>query len=215
MDGEINGFYDGLNAAMQSDSAMLVHTAKLGVLNMLNTKYVIVPAKDQVFAIPNPQANGNAWFVKTIKTVANADSEIVALYGLNTKREAIIQEKNKLIAPAANSYNANGKITLQSYKPNDLVYETNTTEKGFAVFSEIYYPKGWNAYVDGTLTPHTCVNYVLRGMEIPAGKHTVEFKFEPQVIKTGNVLALVGSLFLFLVVAASLFFANKKKEIQF
>jgi hypothetical protein len=215
MDGEINGFYDGLNAAMQSDSAMLVHTAKLGVLNMLNTKYVIVPAKDQVFAIPNPQANGNAWFVKTIKTVASADSEIVALYGLNTKREAIIQEKNKLIAPAANSYNANGKITLQSYKPNDLVYETNTTEKGFAVFSEIYYPKGWNAYVDGTLTPHTCVNYVLRGMEIPAGKHTVEFKFEPQVIKTGNVLALIGSLFLFLVVAASLFFANKKKEIQF
>ena len=189
--------------------------AKLSVLNMLNTKYVIVPAKDQVFAIPNPQANGNAWFVKNIKTVASADSEIVALYGMNTKREAVIQEKNKAIVPAANTYNNDGKITLQSYKPNYLVYEIDSKEKGFAVFSEIYYPKGWNAYVDGTLTPHTCVNYVLRGMELPAGKHKVEFKFEPQVYKTGNSVALIGSILLLIVVGASLFFANKKKEIAF
>lgn len=213
LDKEINEFYNGLNAAVQNDSLMRVHMAKLGVLNMLNTKYVIVPAKDQVFAIPNPQANGNAWFVKNVKTVATADSEIVALYGLNTKREAVIQEKNKAIAPAANSYNADGKITLQSYKPNDLVYETENNEKGFAVFSEIYYPKGWNAYVDGNLTPHTCVNYVLRGMELPAGKHKVEFKFEPQVYKTGNSVAMIGSILLLVVVGASLFFATKKNEI--
>jgi hypothetical protein len=213
LDKEINGFYDGLNAAAQNDSLMRIHMAKFGVLNMLNTKYVIVPAKDQVFAIPNPQANGNAWFVKNIKTVASADSEIVALYGMNTKREAVIQEKNKAITPAANSYNNDGKITLQSYKPNYLVYETESKEKGFAVFSEIYYPKGWNAYVDGSLTPHTCVNYVLRGMELPAGKHKVEFKFEPQVYKTGNSVALIGSILLLIVVGVSLFFASKKKEI--
>jgi hypothetical protein len=213
LDKEINGFYNGLNEAAQNDSLMRIHMAKFGVLNMLNTKYVIVPAKDQVFAIPNPQANGNAWFVKNIKTVASADSEIVALYGINTKREAVIQEKNK--GTVANSYDNDGKITLQSYKPNDLVYETDSKEKGFAVFSEIYYPKGWNAYVDGTLTPHTCVNYVLRGMELPAGKHKVEFKFEPQVYKTGNSVALVGSILLLIVVGASLFFANKKKEIAF
>jgi hypothetical protein len=213
--GEINEFYNGLNEAAQNDSLMRIHMAKLSVLNMLNTKYVIVPAKDQVFAIPNPQANGNAWFVKNIKTVASADSEIVALYGMNTKREAVIQEKNKAIVPAANTYNNDGKITLQSYKPNYLVYETDSKEKGFAVFSEIYYPKGWNAYVDGTLTPHTCVNYVLRGMELPAGKHKVEFKFEPQVYKTGNSVALIGSILLLIIVGASLFFANKKKEIAF
>jgi hypothetical protein len=215
LDKEINGFYDGLNTAVQNDSLMRIHTAKLGVLNMLNTKYVIVPAKDQVFAIPNPQANGNAWFVKNIKTVASADSEIVALYGLNTKREAVIQEKNKAIVPAANTYNSDGKITLQSYKPNDLVYESDSKDKGFAVFSEIYYPKGWNAYVDGNLTPHTCVNYVLRGMELPAGKHKVEFKFEPQVYKTGNSVAMIGSLLLLIIVGGSLFFAVKKKEILF
>jgi hypothetical protein len=211
---EINDYYNGLNEAAQSDSLMQIHMAKLGVLNMLNTKYVIVPAKDQTFALPNPQANGNAWFVKNIKTVANADSEIVALYGINTKREAVIQQKNKEIASVSNSYNADGKITLLSYKPNDLVYETDSKEKSFAVFSEIYYPKGWNAYVDGNLTPHTCVNYILRGMELPSGKHKVEFKFEPTAYKTGNMLALIGSILLLVVVSISLFFAKKNNELH-
>ncbi|MBA4242055.1 MAG: hypothetical protein C0448_15130 [Sphingobacteriaceae bacterium] len=213
LDKEINAFYDGLNTAVQNDSLMQIHTAKLGVLNMLNTKYVIVPAKDQSFAIPNPQANGNAWFVKNIKTVANADSEIVALYGLNTKRDAVIQQKNKEITPVASSYNTGGKITLQSYKPNYLVYETDSKDKGFAVFSEIYYPKGWDAYIDGNLTPHTCVNYVLRGMEIPAGKHKVEFKFEPKAYKTGNTIAMIGSILVLIAVGGGLFFATKKKEL--
>lgn len=213
LDKEINAFYDGLNTAVQNDSLMQIHTAKLGVLNMLNTKYVIVPAKDQSFAIPNPQANGNAWFVKNIKTVANADSEIVALYGLNTKRDAVIQQKNKEITPVASSYNTDGKITLQSYKPNYLVYETDSKDKGFAVFSEIYYPKGWDAYIDGKLTPHTCVNYVLRGMEIPAGKHKVEFKFEPKSYKTGNTIAMIGSILVLIAVGGGLFFATKKKEL--
>lgn len=213
LDKEINAFYDGLNTAVQNDSLMQIHTAKLGVLNMLNTKYVIVPAKDQSFAIPNPQANGNAWFVKNIKTVANADSEIVALYGLNTKRDAVIQQKNKEITPVASSYNTDGKITLQSYKPNYLVYETDSKDKGFAVFSEIYYPKGWDAYIDGRLTPHTCVNYVLRGMEIPSGKHKVEFKFEPKAYKTGNTIAMIGSILVLIAVGGGLFFATKKKEL--
>lgn len=215
LDREINDYYKGLNEAAQSDSLMQIHMAKLGVLNMLNTKYVIVPAKDQTFAIPNPQANGNAWFVKDIKTVANADSEIVALNHINTKREAVVQQKNKELATVANNYSANGKITLQSYKPNDLVYETDSKEKGFAVFSEIYYPKGWNAYIDGNLTSHTCVNYILRGMEIPAGKHKVEFKFEPSIYHLGNSIAMIGSILLLLVVAAGLYFAGKKKEIAF
>lgn len=215
LDKEINEFYDGLNAAAQNDSLMIVHMAKLRVLNMLNTKYVIVPTKEQSVPIPNPQANGNAWFVKNIKTVANADSEIVALYNMDTKREAVIQQKNKELATIGNTYSNDGKITLQSYKANDLVYESDSKEKGFAVFSEIYYPLGWNAYVDGNLTPHTSVNYILRGMEIPAGKHKIEFKFEPSTYKTGNSLALIGSLLVLASVGAGLFFAAKKKEIVF
>lgn len=213
LDKEINAFYDGLNTAAQSDSMMQIHMAKFGVLNMLNTKYVIVPTKDAVIPIPNPQANGNAWFVKNIKTVANADSEIVALYHINTKREAVIQQKNKDLATVADSYSAEGKITLQSYKPNHLVYQSDSKEKGFAVFSEIYYSKGWDAYIDGALTPHTCVNYILRGMEIPAGKHTVEFKFEPKVYKTGNSIAMAGSVLVLLCVGGGFFLAGKKEEI--
>lgn len=215
LDKEIGMFYDGLNAAVQNDSLMNIHMAKLNVLNMLNTKYVVVPTKEQTVPIENPQANGNAWFIKHIKTVANADSEIVGLYNVNTKREAIIQQKNKELATVGDSYSNDGKITLQSYKPNDLVYETEAKDKGFAVFSEIYYPKGWNAYIDGTLTPHTCVDYVLRGMEIPAGKHKVEFKFEPSIYKTGNSVALVGSILLLLSVAAGIYMAAKKQEIQY
>lgn len=214
LDKEINAFYEGLNNAVQSDSLMNEHTAPLRVLNMLNTKYMIVPAKDQVVAIKNPQANGNVWFVKTIKTVANADSEIVALYHIDTKQEAVIQQKNKGLTTVGNTYDATGRISLQSYKPNHLVYQSEAKEKGFAVFSEIYYPKGWNAYIDGYLTSHTAVNYILRGMEIPAGKHRIEFKFEPAVYQKGNTMAMFGSLLLLLSVGLGFFFANKKKEFQ-
>ncbi len=213
LDKEINEFYNGLNTAAQSDSLMQTHMAKLGVLNMLNTKYIIVPTKEQAVALPNPQANGNAWFVKHVKTVADADSEIVALYHIDTKRDAVIQQKNKELIPVSDDYNADGKISLTSYKPNDLVYETDTKEKQFAVFSEIYYPKGWNAYIDGKLTPHTSVNYILRGMEIPLGKHKIEFKFEPKIYKTANTIALIGSILLLITVIISLFFATKRKEI--
>lgn len=214
LDKEINDFYSGLNQAAGNDSLMNVHTAKLGVLNMLNTRYFIVPAKDMLIPLKNPQANGNAWFVKNIKTVASADSEIVALYHLDTKREAVIQEKNKQGLTVGTTYNNEGQITLQSYKANHLVYEADTKEKGFAVFSEIYYPKGWNAYVDGNLTPHTGVNYVLRGMEVPAGKHKIEFKFEPETYKTGNSLAMIGSLLLIVSVAVGLFLARRKGELS-
>lgn len=215
LDKEINLFYSGLNAAVQNDSLMNVHMANLNVLNMLNTKYILVPTKEQTVPIENPQANGNAWFVKTIKTVPGANDEIVGLYTTNTKREALIQQKNKALAPVADAYSNDGKITLESYKPNALVYESEAKEKGFAVFSEIYYPKGWNAYIDGTLTPHTCVDYILRGMEIPAGKHKIEFKFEPQIYKTGNTIALIGSILLLLAVGVSFFMAGRKKDIQY
>ena len=210
LDKEISNYYNGLNEAAMSDSLMQIHMGKLGVLNMLNTKYVIVPTKENVIAMPNPQANGNAWFVKNIKTVASADSEIVALYNIDTKHEAVIQQKNKEIAMVANSYNNEGTIIMLSYKPNDLVYETNTNEKGFAVFSEIYYANGWNAYVDGKLTSHTNVDYILRGMEVPAGKHKIEFKFEPQSYKTSNTIAMIGSIVLLISVAFGVYMSRKK-----
>jgi hypothetical protein len=208
---EIDIFSSNLGM-VKDDSTLNLLTQKIPVLNMLNTKYIIWPGREQPVTIANPQANGNAWFVKNVKMVANADSEMVALYHTNMKTDVVIQQKNKEGISASNSYNAEGKIDLRSYKPNDLVYETESKSKEFAVFSEIYYPKGWNAYIDGTLTPYACVDYLLRGMEIPAGKHKVEFKFEPAIYKTGNIISIIGSILVLLSVAGAIYLSRKKKE---
>jgi hypothetical protein len=208
---EIGMFSEGLRV-VKNDSTLSVLMSRLPVLNMLNTRHIIYPGKDRLIPIDNPEANGNAWFVKSVKTVASADSEIVDLGHTNTKTEALIQQKNKEGVNPSETYKAEGSIRLSSYQPNDLVYETMSNDKEFAVFSEIYYPKGWNAYVDGKLTPYACVDYLLRGMEIPAGKHKVEFKFEPTVYKTGNTISMIGSLIAILAVIAGFYLAGKKKE---
>ncbi len=208
---EIDVFSKNLGM-VKDDSTLNLLTQQIPVLNMLNTKYIIWPGREQPVAITNPQANGNAWFVKNMKLVANADSEMVALYNTNMKTDVVIQQKNKEGISTANNYKAEGKIDLKSYKPNNLVYETESSTKEFAVFSEIYYPKGWNAYIDGKLTPYACVDYLLRGMEIPAGKHKVEFKFEPAIYKTGNTISITGSILVLLSVAVAIYLAKKKEE---
>ena len=187
---------------------------QLQVINMLNTKYFIIPGGDQQGNIPltNKQANGNAWFVSSLKTVASADSEIVGLFNINTKTQAIVNQKYQSELGLKSTYNAGGTIKLLSYKPNDLQYESDNSQEGFAVFSEIYYPKGWNAYIDGALKPHANVNYVLRGLNIPAGKHKIEFKFEPQTYKTASTIAVLGSILVLLTIGLGLYL-NKKNTV--
>lgn len=209
---EIGTFSDGLNK-VYNDSTLNLLTERLPVLNMLNTRYIIYPGKDKLIPVRNPQANGNAWFVKQVKTVASADSEILSLAHIDTKTEALIQPRNKEGINLSDTYSAEGSITMQSYQPNHLVYQTDTRDKAFAVFSEIYYPKGWNAYIDGSLTPYTCVDYLLRGMEVPAGRHRLEFRFEPRVYKTGNTISLIGSLLALALVIGGFYLALKKKEL--
>ncbi len=210
---EINVFYDGAGTALGNDSLEDLLFYKLNVINMLNTKYFILPSREGgPMLFTNRSANGNAWFVKNVKAVANADDEITALYKTNTKREVVIQDKFKAEVPFKESYDGQGTIKLTAYEPNHLTYESETSAEQLAVFSEIYYPYGWNAYVDGTLKPHACGDYVLRTMLVPAGKHKVEFKFEPATYKTGNSIAMVGSAILFLSIGLSLFFEFKKKN---
>lgn len=215
LDREINTFYKNANTAFVSDSATKELCSKLGVINMLNTKYFILPGGEGRPEMPfkNPEANGNAWLIKSVKTVASADSEIVGLYRINTKTEAITQAANKSELQLKDSYPATGNIQLTSYSPNDLVYESNSTADEFAVFSEIYYPYGWNAYVDGQLKPHVAVDYILRGMNVPAGKHKIEFKFEPAVYKTGNTIAMIGSILLLFTVIAGVYMERRNKVI--
>lgn len=183
---------------------------KVNVVNMLNVKYVIQDNKGQQVALNNPYANGNAWFVNKIETVDNADQEILALDRLKLKEQAVVQ-KSQATLKASYALDSLASIKLTSYKPNHLVYETNNANDGVGVFSEMYYKNGWNATIDGKEQPHFKTNYLLRGLEIPNGKHTVEFKFEPQVIKTGSGIALASSVLLALLVLGGLYFELKKK----
>ena len=174
-----------------------ISKGNMAVLNMLNTKYFITP-KGQ--AQQNPGAKGNAWFVNEINIVANADAEIAALDGFKPSNTAIVDTifSEQIIDGLDNIASS---IVLTEYKPNYLKYNSNSTNDGIAIFSEIYYDKGWNAYVNGELKPHFRANYVLRGMKIPAGNHVVEFKFEPAVYHVSEQIALASSVVLLLLLA--------------
>ncbi len=175
---------------------------------MLNTKYVIMPGEGNRPALPqqNPGALGNAWFVYEINWAANPDSEITALGKFEPKFTAVIDKQFEKdlngFTPQADS---TAQIKLTDYKPNHLTYQSSASAEQLAVFSEIYYDKGWNAYVDGKLTPYVRANFVLRAMKVPAGEHKVEFKFEPATYYTGEKIALAGSILLFLFVGAAFF----------
>lgn len=183
------------------------------VLNMLNTKYFIIGNdKGEKQSQLNPDANGNAWFVEHVKIVNSANQEIQALDSLNTKTVAVYQSdpsvKDRIIFPK--EIDSTASIKLLNYDVTTLTYQSKTNKEQFAVFSEIYYKDGWNAYVDGKLTPYVRVDYVLRGMTIPAGEHTIEFKFEPKVIQQGKIISL-SSYALLLLITVGWFFYEKKR----
>ena len=184
------------------------------VLNMLNTKYfIIADNKGEKQAQLNPYANGNAWFVNEIKLVDSANKEMMALDSLQTKFEAVID--NRQLDQTINltfDKDSTATISLKKYDVTELTYESKTNKKQFAVFSEIFYKDGWNAYVDGQLTPHYRVNYVLRGMIVPEGNHTITFKFEPKVIQKGGLISLISYIILILVSAGWLLYDEKKKK---
>ncbi len=171
--------------------------SELNVLNMLNTRYFIFDPKRAPLA--NAYAYGNAWFVNEVKIAQNADDEISILKDIKDKNSAVVDKKFSL---SSSDYKMDSlaSIKLSSYEPNHLKYEVNISAKQLAVFSEIYYDKGWNAYIDGEKISHIRANYILRAMEIPAGKHLVEFKFEPSSYYTGRTISLVSSIMLILVV---------------
>lgn len=182
------------------------------ILNMLDVKYVIQTNKEgKEFPTSNPNANGNAWFVSQVQLVNSADEEMKALDSLDSKNVAVVNSKDFEIKNTAFAKDSSATITLENYKPNYLKYTSENAKEGLAVFSEMYYGKGWNAYIDGKKSDHIRVDYVLRGLQIPAGKHTIEFKFEPQVVKTGSTITLISSIGMLLLLAGGIYFERKKK----
>ncbi len=185
------------------------------ILNMLNVKYIL-DIDDQGKTIPmlNEDAYGNAWFVNQVKTVSSADAVMRALENLE-KSTAILNLKDfaHLEGLSGKTFTTDSlaSIRLIEYKPNYLKYKSENQTEGIAVFSEIYYPKGWTATIDGKETEIFEVNYTLRALQIPKGNHIIEFQFEPQVIKTGSSIALISSLIMILLIAGGIFYGIKKK----
>ncbi len=196
---------------LKSQSAMDSLFQGLSAINMLNTKYIIYNPKAS--PLHNSQALGNAWFVEDVELVNNADEEIAALDNLNPASEAVVDERfSDVLTKVSFDSGSQPVIELKEYQPNYLKYEANV-EKGtpLAVFSEIYYDKGWNAYVDGELVDYVRVNYILRALPIPSGKHEVEFKFEPQSYIVGNKISLASSIILILALIGVVIYELKKK----
>ena len=187
--------------------------SSLQALNMLNAKYIIY--NPEAPPLTNSYALGNAWFVDNTKIVADANEEIDAVQKFDPKTTAIVDKRfeNELFDFAKD---ASANIRLTSYKPNELTYKSETKADQLAVFSEIYYDKGWNAYIDGNLAPHFRVNFVLRAMKIPAGNHTIEFKFEPTSWSIGTTISLISSIILLLALLGIIYmeFKQKNKEVE-
>ena len=198
--GEMQGLYQAVADA--GGEMELLNPADFPVLNMLNTRYFIFPLQGgQTVPLLNPFARGNAWFVNDVKYVNSANEEIEAIHELDPARQAVVDKKfQEAIQPMASDSTAT--IQLVAYEPNYLKYEVNSEKGGTVVFSEIYYP-GWQSTVDGQPVPHGRANYILRAMNVPAGKHTVEFTFDPASLHTTETIAFValGLLVLLAVVA--------------
>lgn len=178
------------------------------VLNMLNTKYFIVnnPQTKEPVAQPNPGAMGNCWLVSNIQWVKNADEEMAALDSFDPTSTLVADERFKPQVKGEFFKDSTASIRQTLYSPNKLIYEFQSEKPAVAVFSEIYYnsEKGWKAYLDGKETDHFRGNYVLRALAVPAGKHQIEFRFEPASYTNGNKLAAAGSILIYLLAFGAL-----------
>ncbi|MCU6768951.1 YfhO family protein [Barnesiella propionica] len=188
----------------------------MAVINMLNTRYVIVPTEDRksVTAMLNPDALGNAWLVSDIKWVDSPDAEMNALDNFNPRITAVIDKRFKELVKTPLAIPAAGDTIYEtSYKPNALRYKVKTSQDAFAVFSEIYFPWGWNATIDGKEVKEARVNYVLRGLSIPAGEHEIVFRFDPKSLHiTTNIAYAALVLLLILGIAAVLWPLKQNKK---
>lgn len=200
------------------------------VLNMLNTKYIIVPNKDQNgqhLVQANRSANGNAWFVDEVKWANTADEEMDGLNApglgdtsavpgaFDSKKTAVMRATFKdVIGNYTFGKDSAAYVKLDKYGLDDISFVSSNSQNGLAVFSDIYYAKGWKAYVDGKETPIVKANYVLRAIKIPAGQHKIEFQFRPESFYTGKKIAMVSSIILILLVIGALFQSFKKAPAQ-
>ena len=176
----------------------------LNSLNMLNTKYLIY--NTQAAPLLNRQALGSVWLVSKYKLVDNADQEVADIKNIDPAKEVVVDKKfQDQLKGTTLVADPGAKISLTDYSPNKMTYHYQGNGNQLAVFSEIYYPKGWNAYIGGKVVPHFQVNYVLRSMILPKGNYDIVFKFEPASFLIGQQISIWSSLLLLLLIAGLLY----------
>jgi uncharacterized membrane protein YfhO len=187
---------------------------------MLNTKYIIgsnppLYTNQQPMVIPNPNALGPAWFVREVRFASTLPDQMAALNGLDASRVAIVpsEQQPNITQPV---YDSAATITLVANENNVVKYQSKSATTQFAVFSEVYYSEGWNAYIDGNAAPYVKTNYTLRGMNIPAGEHSIEFRFEPKSYNQGRTLTMVGQVLviLLLITAGIMEWWSRRKKVS-
>ena len=208
----IGGYHAAKPGRMQDLFDFYIAKNNMAILNMLNVKYIIVPAEEGPQAQQNPEAFGNAWFVGNIKWVENANEEILSLGETDLASTAVINTGFKDKLPAEFDFDPSAQIELIQQEPNKLVYKTSAAKDQLVVYSEMYYGPGWTSFVDDQETPHFRANYVLRAMMVPAGEHSITFKFEPEVVKTGSKIALTSSIILGLLLLGGILYTFKNKD---
>ncbi|HTF05601.1 MAG TPA: YfhO family protein [Bacteroidia bacterium] len=207
------GLRIGLSGGPGGDSIVDATLAQQSTLNMLNAKYIIYNPEGGV--IVNKTACGDAWFVQRVKIVPNADSEIVAVKTIDPSMTAVVDDDFQAqLTGVSVKYDSTATIKVVSYTSDKIVYESNAKSDQVAIFPEIYYPKGWNATIDGKPSEHFRANYVLRGIKVPAGKHTIQFEFHPDSYYNGQKVAMFGSVMVFLFLGAGIYmdWRTKQKE---
>lgn len=219
--GEFGKFYEALRIAPMDTTRMAIESSPypaydfaavnadsiFPVLNMLNTRWFILPAGEgQKVPIENNSANGNAWFVSNVEYVNNANEELDALGKVNPKHTAVVAKADFGFLKAGGE----GTVKLTSYGATEAKYEVESKTGGLVVFSEVYYP-GWTATIDGQSAEIGRADYVLRAMNVPAGKHEIVMTFDPQTVHTTETIAYVALALLFIGIAVVIFMAWKKK----
>lgn len=209
----LGGYHAAKLKRIQNISDFYLEQGDPNVLNMFNVKYFLVPNQEGGTSVqPNPFANGNAWFVENVIPVSSSNEELRNLDSLDTKTTAVIHKDFiDQIPTAAVQRDSTASIVLTAHRPNQLSYQSKSATDQLAVFSEMYYPHGWEVTIDGKKASFFRANYALRAMVVPAGEHAVEFTFEPAVIKKGSTISLMSSVLLLLLLVGGLVYPKFKK----
>ena len=185
------------------------------ILNMLNTKYMIFGNAEKPDAVVNPNANGNAWFVSNVKFAENPNEEIKQIGEIDSKKVAIISKDDQNYFEGKQmAADSTAILNLTKYQPNELEFKTQSKTPQLAVFSEIYYPKGWKMLIDGNEVPYIKANYLLRAVHVPAGNHMVKMVFEPAVIAKGKLISMIAFGLFLLLSLGGIYWLYKNRNIQ-